>query len=177
MRNKRFFIVLGGALLFGLVAAVSVSRYLSSAQAYTKSLNGVVVAKVAIPLGTKIIPEQLTVVQFPAESTPDGAFQSVDAFVQAQQILIGLQSEALQPIRLRPLLDQHGDVVHALLDVRRQVVQRLGDQGLEGFQRDAREHAFPNGTVAREPPGAGRHRPVMNIGMTMLSTTTMPTTT
>ena len=38
MRNKRFFIVLAGALLFGLLAAVSVSRYLSSAQAYTKSL-------------------------------------------------------------------------------------------------------------------------------------------
>ena len=78
MRNKRFFIVLGGALLFGLLAAVSVSRYLSSAQAYTKNLNGIVVAKVAIPLGTKIIPEQVMVVQFPAESTPDGAFQTVD---------------------------------------------------------------------------------------------------
>ena len=49
MRNKRFFIVLAGALLFGLLAAVSVSRYLSSAQAYTKNLNRVTVAKVAIP--------------------------------------------------------------------------------------------------------------------------------
>ena len=49
MRNKRFFIVLAGALLFGLLAAVSVSRYLSSAQAYTKNLNSVAVAKVAIP--------------------------------------------------------------------------------------------------------------------------------
>ena len=39
MRNKRFFIVLVGALLFGLLAAVSVSRYLSSAQAYTKKLD------------------------------------------------------------------------------------------------------------------------------------------
>lgn len=74
MRNKRFFIVLAGALLFGLLAAVSVSRYLSSAQAYTKGLNRVAVAKVAIPIGTKIIPEQITVVQFPGESTPDGAF-------------------------------------------------------------------------------------------------------
>src|SRR6267143_1512946 len=58
MRNKRFFFVLIGALLFGLLAAVSVSRYLSSAQAYTKNLNNIAVAKVAIPLGTKIIPEQ-----------------------------------------------------------------------------------------------------------------------
>src|ERR1700682_2531377 len=76
MRNKRFFIVLAGALLFGLLAAVSVSRYLSSAQAYTKNMNRVVVANVALPIGTKIIPEQVTVVQFPKESTPDGTFES-----------------------------------------------------------------------------------------------------
>src|SRR3712207_6679170 len=78
MRNKRFFIVLGGALVFGLLAAVSVSRYLSSAQAYTKDLNNIVVAKVDIPLGTKITPEQLTVVPFPKGATPDGVFDSVE---------------------------------------------------------------------------------------------------
>jgi pilus assembly protein CpaB len=76
MRNKRFFIVLVGALIFGVLAAVSVSKYLSSAQAYTENLNRVAVANVAIPLGTKIVPEQLMVVQFPKESTPDGAFEN-----------------------------------------------------------------------------------------------------
>jgi pilus assembly protein CpaB len=78
MRNKRFFIVLVGALIFGVLAAVSVSRYLSSAQAYTKNLNKVAVAKVAIPIGSKIIAEQIMVVQFPKESTPDGAFDSAE---------------------------------------------------------------------------------------------------
>jgi pilus assembly protein CpaB len=76
MRNKRFFIVLTGALLFGVLAAVSVSRYLSSAQALTKNFSKVAVAKVAIPVGTKIIAEQVMVVQFPKESTPDGAFEN-----------------------------------------------------------------------------------------------------
>ncbi len=78
MRNKRFFIVLVGALIFGVLAAVSVSKYLSSAQAYTKNLSKVAVAKVPITIGTKIIPEQLMVVQFPKESTPDGTFDSVE---------------------------------------------------------------------------------------------------
>ena len=78
MRNKRFLIVLTGALLFGLLAALTVSRYLSNAQAYSKNLSPIAVAKVAIPLGTKIIPEQLTVVQFPKDAMPDGAFTSVD---------------------------------------------------------------------------------------------------
>lgn len=81
MRNKRFFIVLVGALMFGVLAAVSVSKYLSSAQAYTKNLNKVAVAKVAIPLGTKIVAEQISVVQFPKESTPDGAFDTADKLV------------------------------------------------------------------------------------------------
>jgi pilus assembly protein CpaB len=102
MRNKRFFIVLGGALLFGLLAAVSVSRYLSSAQAYTKNLNGIVVAKVAIPLGTKIIPEQVMVVQFPAESTPDGAFQTVDKLTGRVAIVNIAPREPITETRLAP---------------------------------------------------------------------------
>src|SRR5690349_4187340 len=78
MRNKRLIIALFAAVAFGLIAAVSVSRYLASAQAYTKNLNNVVVAKVEIPVGTRILPEQLSVVQFPKAVTPDGAFAVID---------------------------------------------------------------------------------------------------
>ena len=55
MRNKRLVIALLAAIGFGLIAALSVSRYLSSAQAYTKNLNNIVVAKVEIPIGSKIV--------------------------------------------------------------------------------------------------------------------------
>ena len=55
MRNKRLIIAVLAAVAFGLVAAVSVSRYLANAQAYTKNLNNVVVAKVEIPVGSRII--------------------------------------------------------------------------------------------------------------------------
>ena len=78
MRNKRLIIALLAAIGFGLIAALSVSRYLSSAQAYTKNLNNVVVAKIEIPLGSKIFAEQLTVAQFPRNVTPDGAFPAID---------------------------------------------------------------------------------------------------
>ncbi len=81
MRNKRFFIVLTGALLFGVLAAFSVSRYLSSAQAFSKDLKRVVVARTAIPVGTKLVAEQLMVVQFSKESAPDGAFESPEKLV------------------------------------------------------------------------------------------------
>ena len=102
MRNKRFFIVLAGALLFGLLAAISVTRYLSSAQAYTRNLSRVAVAKVAIPLGTKIIPEQIMVVQFPPESTPDGAFDSVEKLAGRVAVMNIAPREPITEARLAP---------------------------------------------------------------------------
>ncbi len=37
-----------------------------------------VVAKVEIPVGSRIIAEQLTVAQFPANVTPEGAISAID---------------------------------------------------------------------------------------------------
>ena len=102
MRNKRFFLVLVGALIFGVLAAVSVSRYLSSAQAYTKNLNKVAVAKVAIPIGSKIIPEQIMVVQFPKESTPDGAFETPEKLAGRVAITNIAAREPITESRLAP---------------------------------------------------------------------------
>lgn len=102
MRNKRFFLVLVGALIFGVLAAVSVSKYLSSAQAYTKNLNKVAVAKVAIPIGSKIIPEQIMVVQFPKESTPDGAFDSPEKLAGRVAVTNIAAREPITDSRLAP---------------------------------------------------------------------------
>src|SRR2546422_9557369 len=102
MRNKRFLIVLTGALIFGLLAAVSVSRYLSSAQAYTKNLNRVAVAKVAIPVGTKIIPEQVMLVQFSKESTPDGTFDSAEKLTGRVAVTNIAPREPISESRLAP---------------------------------------------------------------------------
>jgi pilus assembly protein CpaB len=102
MRNKRFFIVLAGALLFGLLAAFSVSRYLGNAQAYSKGLSQVAVAKVSIPLGTKIIAEQIMMVQFPKESTPDGTFASAEKLVGRVAVTNIGAREPITEARLAP---------------------------------------------------------------------------
>ncbi len=102
MRNKRFFLVLVGALIFGVLAAVSVSRYLSSAQAYTKNLNKIAVAKVPIPIGSKIIPEQIMVVQFPKESTPDGAFETPEKLAGRVAVVNIAAREPITESRLAP---------------------------------------------------------------------------
>jgi pilus assembly protein CpaB len=102
MRNKRFFVVLAGALLFGLLAAVTVSRYLSSAQAYSKDLKAIAVAKVSIPLGTKIVPELVMMVQFPKESMPDGAFESTEKLVGRVAVVNIAAREPVTELRLAP---------------------------------------------------------------------------
>jgi pilus assembly protein CpaB len=102
MRNKRFLFVLAGALIFGLLAAVSVSRYLSSAQAYTNNLNRIAVAKVAIPVGTKIIPEQIMMVQFPKESTPDGTFAQPEKLTDRVAVVNIAPREPVTESRLAP---------------------------------------------------------------------------
>ena len=102
MRNKRLVFVLCGAVVFGLVAAVSVSRYLSSAQAYTKDLNNVVVAKVGIQPGEKIIAEQLEVVQFPRTAMPDGVFESADKLVGRVAVVNVAAREPITDFKLAP---------------------------------------------------------------------------
>src|SRR6185295_16583077 len=77
MRNKRLIIALLAAITFGLIAAVSVKQYLLSAQTFNRT-NDVVVARVEIPVGSRIIREQLTIAQFPADVTPVGAIAKID---------------------------------------------------------------------------------------------------
>ncbi|HVF50195.1 MAG TPA: Flp pilus assembly protein CpaB [Pyrinomonadaceae bacterium] len=102
MRNKRLLVVLAGAVVFGLAAAVLVSRYLSNAQAYTRNLNNIVVAKVDVPAGTKMIAEQLTVAQFPQGAMPDGTFDSMDKLVGRVAITNIAAREPITDFKLAP---------------------------------------------------------------------------
>ncbi len=89
MRNKRLIIALLAAITFGLIAAVSVKQYLLSAQAFNRT-NDVVVAKVEIPVGSRIIPEQLTIAQFPADVTPEGAIGKIDENLIGRVVIMAI---------------------------------------------------------------------------------------
>jgi pilus assembly protein CpaB len=102
MRNKRLLVVLAGAVLFGLVAAFSVSRYLSNAQATPRNLRNVVVAKVDIPLGTKVVAEQLMKAQFPSNAVPDGVFDSEDKLVGRVTVVNVAAREPVTDFKLAP---------------------------------------------------------------------------
>jgi pilus assembly protein CpaB len=90
MRNKRLIIALLAAITFGLIAAVSVKQYLLTAKTFENNLNDVVVAKVDIPVGTRLIPEQLMVAQFPANVTPEGAIPTIDENLIGRVVTVSL---------------------------------------------------------------------------------------
>ena len=102
MRNKRLVFVMCGAVVFGLIAAFSVSRYLSGTQAYAKSLNSVVVAKVDIAPGEKIIAEQLASVQFPRNAMPEGTFDAMDKLIGRVAVVQIAAREPVTDFKLAP---------------------------------------------------------------------------
>lgn len=102
MRNKRFLLAVAGAICFGLISAFSVSRYLINAQTSKKDLQQVVITAVDIPVGTKLIKEQLMVAPLPANSTPVGAFNSYDKLL-GRVVLNGIAArEVITEAKLAP---------------------------------------------------------------------------
>ena len=104
MRNKRLIIALLAAITFGLIAAVSVKQYLLSAQTFKSNLNDVVVAQVDIPVGSRIIPEQLTVAQFPADVTPEGALSKIDDKLIGRVVVASISPrDPVTEVKLAPI--------------------------------------------------------------------------
>lgn len=134
MRNKRLIIALLAAVAFGLIAAVSVSRYLASAQVYTKNLNNVVVAKVEIPLGSRIIAEQLEVAQFPGNVTPEGAFKKIDEDLVGRVAVMRISArEPVIESRLAPI-GAAGGLSSVIPDGYRAMTVKVDDVvGVSGF--------------------------------------------
>ena len=102
MRNKRLIVALSGAVICGLLAVMLVTRYVASVKSFQKELNNVVVAKVEIPLGTKITQDQLGWAPIPNASAPVGAFRKVEEVVGRVAITpIGIR-EPITNLKLAP---------------------------------------------------------------------------
>ena len=160
MRNKRFFIVLVGALIFGVLAAVSVSKYLSSAQAYSKNLNNVAVAKVAIPIGSKIVAEQIMVVQFPKESTPDGAFESPEKLAGRVAVINIAAREPITESRLAAEGTAAGLAAIIPEGYRAMTVKVDDAAGISGFIQPG---TLVDVVVTIDPEGIARQDPISKI--------------
>lgn len=156
MRNKRLIIAVLAAVAFGLIAAVSVSRYLASAQAYTRNLNNVVIAKVEIPIGSRIIAEQLTVAQFPRSVSPEGTFAKIDENVIGRVAVTRIAArEPVTESRLAPIGSAAG-LSSVIPEGYRAMNVRVDDVvGISGFIMPG---ALVDVVVTIEPPEGGNQR-------------------
>ena len=133
MRNKRFLIVMAGALIFGLLAAFSVSRYLSSAQANGGNSTKVAIAKVDIPLGTKIISEQVGEVEVAVGTNPDGTFESAEKLIGRVAIVNIAAREAITDAKLAPM-GTDGGLTAVIPEGYRAMTVKVDDAvGVSGF--------------------------------------------
>ena len=98
--NKIIALVLGVAGLFGFLALMSMSR--SKNTVATENLNEIVVAKVEIPLGTQLNPEQLTKVELPKNIAPELSFQKTEDLVGRVTINAVGAKEPITEFRLAP---------------------------------------------------------------------------
>jgi pilus assembly protein CpaB len=160
MRNKRLLFVLAGAAVFGLLAAVSVSRYLSNAQAFSRNMNEVVVAKVDIPLGTTIVAEQLTKVQLPASAVPDGAFNQPEKLVGRVAVVNVAAREPVTDFKLAPE-GSAGGLSSVIPEGYRAMTVKVDDViGVAGFLRPG---AMCDVLTVIEQGDAGRRNPISKI--------------
>lgn len=99
MFDKRVIAVITCAVVFGLFAALLVSRYLSNVKAQSKA---VVAAAVPIPMSSQITAEQLMLVHLPPEATPDGAYTSIEKLVGRVSVVSIGPREPLTELKLAP---------------------------------------------------------------------------
>ncbi|HZB47045.1 MAG TPA: Flp pilus assembly protein CpaB, partial [Pyrinomonadaceae bacterium] len=160
MRNKRLLFVLAGAVVFGLLAAVSVNRYLSNAQAFSRNMSEVVVAKVEIPLGTTIVAEQLTKVQLPAGAIPDGAFDAPEKLVGRVAVVNMAAREPVTDFKLAPE-GSAGGLSSVIPEGYRAMTVKVDDViGVAGFLRPG---AMCDVLTVIEQGEAGKRNPISKI--------------
>lgn len=99
MRNKGLVVVLSCAVLFGLIAALSISRFISGNKG---SQTRIVIAQKEIPLGEKITQEHLTSVSLPNEAVPEGSFDTPEKLIGRVTVAKVALREPITNARLAP---------------------------------------------------------------------------
>jgi pilus assembly protein CpaB len=131
MKNQRAFIVMGVAILFGLAAVVTASRWLLTQPG--GSGGRIVVAAADISLGQRLTPALFKLAEWPTDSVPKGAFtdpQKLDGRVLKTNILVG---EPVVEARLAPQGTQ-GGLSAVITEGKRALTVRVNDViGVAGF--------------------------------------------
>ncbi len=131
MRNKKTWIMLGVALLAGLLAVLLASQWLSRQSA--QGMDRLVVAAADVNLGQRLTPDLLKTVDWPSGSKPAGAFSEV-AQLEGRVLRAGLlRGEPVLEAKLAPTGTTGG--LSALIgEGKRAITVRVNDViGVAGF--------------------------------------------
>lgn len=134
-------IILGVAILIGLAAVFLANSYLGRVeQQQTTSPQGTVkvaVASVPLDFGTPITPDKVRLVDWPANSLPEGTFSSIPQLLPMNHTRVALRPMAANEPILRSKISGEGGraAISAVLDpTKRAVAVRLSDvAGVGGF--------------------------------------------
>jgi len=131
MKNLKALALLALAIVFGLAAAMYAARWVS--QRGTLAATKVVVAAVDIELGTRLVPQMLTTVEWPTGSVPPGAFKSLKD-LQDRVVKVGiLRGDAVLERKLSPP-GTRGGLSAVIADGKRAMTVRVNDVvGVAGF--------------------------------------------
>lgn len=131
MKNTRTLLVLGIAILSGLVAVLLASRWLT--QQSSNGVEHIAVASTEISLGQRLTPEMFKLVDWPASSTPSGVFNDIaklDGRVVKTSLMRG---EPVLEGKLAPL-GTKGGLSAVIGEGRRAITVRVNDViGVAGF--------------------------------------------
>lgn len=131
MRNLKAMVLLLLAVVLALAAAVYAASWV--ARRTDAGATQVVVATVDVELGTKLTPQMLTVVDWPAGALPPGAFPDV-VRLQDRVLRVGvLKGEAIVERKLAPVGAQ-GGLAAVIAEGKRAMTVRVNDVvGVAGF--------------------------------------------
>jgi pilus assembly protein CpaB len=152
MKNKRAFVVMAVAIVFGLAAVVFAARWLLSQPG---GANGrIVVASGDITLGQRLAPEMFKLVEWPAGSVPKGAFtdpQQLGGRVLKTNLLMG---EPVSEAKLAPV-GTLGGLSAVISEGKRAITVRVNDViGVAGFALPGNYVDIIVSTQKDVPPGS-----------------------
>ncbi|EHP40647.1 Flp pilus assembly protein CpaB [Cupriavidus basilensis OR16] len=153
MKNARAMLMLFIALVAGVAAVVSASRWL--VQQSSSSLKQVVVATSDLNLGQPLTNAQLSMVSWPAGSVPPGAFEDLKA-LEGRVVRTSVQrGEPILDAKLAPL-GTKGGLSAVIGQGRRAITVRVNDVvGVAGFALPGNHVDVIVNTNETEAKGAG----------------------
>jgi len=166
MKNRRAFVVMAVAILFGLAAVVFASRWLLNQPGAAS--GRIAVAMSDVSLGQRLTPAMFKLVEWPADSVPKGAFADPEKLAGRVLKTNLLMGEPVSEAKLAPV-GTLGGLSALITDGKRAITVRVNDViGVAGFALPGNYVDIIVSTQQDVPAGAAMGTREQNISKIVL---------